>query len=479
MVLMLSIMPKNLNQNLNKEAKMRNFYFISLIYFILNFNLFCLELTDEQAVLIAIQNTPLKLIESCQIRDSEEYLDYDGFLYFLKEDRRYGWKPDGKMRALTATDFKYFTFNMPNDPNDYLFLAWSICVDGAWKILKTNDGGKTFETVCENKGYLGDMGFGWGFRLIDLTGDNIPELLYEGTLIGASNSNGQSDGITPWQWKDGCFRRLIDPSYKIFEGDYGEDDGWGTNSYITIDDLNNDGKAEIIIGPYLERIDNGYTDEEGNWIPNVTWEPTNNGEVWHFNGEYYVKWYEFSPMEKHPFYVPSLAVFHPSTIPLSELKNPGQGKIKIFVSDPAGSLTSNDFQTDSFKYLETPIEFKKIWKNKKYPSEDEANFEFLGVPVYQSVRKSKGDWQINPSDPFVLSPDLNMEYHFVGDYIEIEMPRSLVFKHLLKNAEEQFKKLSGKDTVIISLPFEGKFKNGKKGVFSAIIGVKKTGNEKK
>lgn len=54
-----------------------------------------------------------------------------------------------------------------------------------------------------------------------------------------------------------------------------------------------------------------------------------------YDGSKYVKWYELDPDDPNPIYVPSLGVFHPSTIPLSELSNSGNGKISVdFVAIP-------------------------------------------------------------------------------------------------------------------------------------------------
>ncbi len=108
-----------------------------------------------------------------------------------------------------------------------------------------------------------------------------------------------------------------------------------------------------------------------------------------------------------------------------------------------------------------------MWNNKNYPMEENANFEFVGIPVYQSVRKSQGEWQTNPSDPFLLSPDESMEYHFVGKYIELEIDRSLVFPFILSEADKEFNKSPEKEKVSVVISLDGKYKNGKKSKISA------------
>jgi hypothetical protein len=365
-------------------------------------------------------------------------------------------------------------FKIPNDPNDYVLLTWSDCFDNLyWRLLKTNDEGETFQFVCDIDKPLGGAGFWWKLRLVDLTGDNIPELVWDGVNVGMANKGG-NQAIGVWQWRNGCFLPTLpyDPAEIGMTSDY----GLFTNTGIDLDDLDGDNKAEIIVGPYMGFHWDTY--EEGDGL--VNWTMDQLGEVWRFNGNGYELWYRFDPTDSSPVYVPSLGVFHPSTIPFSELSNPGNGKITIFVSDPAGSLTSDDFVTNSFTYNNCSLSFKKIWKNNKQPSESSANFEFSGVPVKQIVRKSQGEWQTNPSDPFILSPYGAMEYHFCGKYVELETNRALIFPELKQKAEKFFNIHPDKTTYLATIPIKAKFGNSNKiSQISAMICIKKTGYQEK
>lgn len=429
-------------------------YFI-LFYLFSSLNLISLEITVEKAYQLGLQFIPQKLVDCCdKYPDSCEYKDFEGATFGIRDDIEHGYKPDGKERYPSWGTFKFIVFKMPNDQSDYVLLAWLDCIhEFCWVLIKTNDGGQTFQKVCDNsEDERGAGGFGWGVRLNDLTGDGIPELLAEGVLSGS----GQFENLVIWQWQNGCFKCI-------------SKEGFDSNSYISIEDIDDDGVAEIIVGPMIERFNNS---EEPD-VNDITWEAVSNGQVWHFENGLYRLWYEFGPTEENHIYVPSIAVFHPSTIPLSELSNPGNGKIKLFVSDPPSRLSVDDFKKDSFKYGPSPLSFKKIWKNKNYPDESFANYSFMDVPVRQILRKSQGEWQTNPSDPFLLSPDKKLEYHFIGDYVELEMQRKELFPYLLKVAQENFSRHPESTITFVSIVIRGKFNNGKISNTIAIVAVKK------
>ncbi len=431
-----------------------------LIFLLFTLNSFGLTITDEKAIELGKQWYPQELGEYC--------LDWaDGKTAI--EEPNFGWS----LHDETGPYHFPLIFNIPNDPNDYILLAWSDCISYLfWRILKTNDGGKTFQFVCDIDKIVSDSGYWWSLRLVDLTGDNIPELLQEGAVHGVSSRG--DEGIAIWQWRDGCFKHItpydwtgeysddkIDNNYKIV-----------TNSFLELDDIDEDGKAEIIIGPTMSM--NWGKSETGE--DDVTWTVSYPGEVWRYNGSMYEKWYELDPNDENPIYVPSLGVFHPSTIPFSELSNPGQGKISIFISDPPGSLTCDDFVKNLFTLNEISISFKKIWNNKNNPDEKKANYEFLGCPVKQVVRKSQGDFQTNPQDPFILSQDLKMEYHFLGKYIELEARRDKIYPILKSKAEKFFEENPQSELYWASLPIKGRFNNGKISQISTFISIKRTGN---
>lgn len=430
----------------------------NLILLLFAINSFGLTITDEKAIQLGIQWYPEELEKHCIWYPRADKDDLDRFIYLLHDS--------------TGPYHFPLIFKMPNDPNDYVLLSWSDCLSSLyWRLLKTNDGGETFHFVCDIDKMISDSGFWWSLRLVDLTGDNIPELLWEGAIFGAGS---QGQGLAIWQWKNGCFRHIT-PYNGNDDESYADDDmNWGihSNSFLELDDIDGDNKAEIIIGPTLDK--NWGTSPEGG--DDITWTVVFPPQVWRFDGTMYVKWYELDPQDPNPIYIPSLGVFHPSTIPLQELSNPGNGKISIFVSDPPGPLTVDDFVKNSFTFNDKKISFKKIWNNKNQPTETNANYEFMGCPVKQFVRKSQGEFQTNPSDPYILSPDLKMEYHFVGKYIELEAERSLVFPPLLEKANKFFEENTQKDAYFASVPVRANFNNGKISQISSFVVIKKTGN---
>ncbi len=421
--------------------------------FLISLSQCSLTITDEKAIDLGKQWYPDEFRECHQLRGEPLPIDDPNFGYGMKDMPVY---------------FQYpLIFKMPNDPNDYVILAWRDCGRNLrWKLLKTTDNGESFQLICQSEKPILNAGFSWGLRLVELTGDNIPELIWEGGNLSLSASKADSDqAITIWQWKNGCFINIL--PYMANSGN----DFIGyltTESFIEIDDLDGDNKAEIIVGPELTRIE----DENGD----VSWEKNTPGSVWRYDGIKYVKWYELDPNDPNPIYVPSLGAFHPSTIPFSELSNPGNGKISIFISDPAGNLTADDFAQNSFECNGVSLTFKKIWKNNKQPEENSANFEFVGVPVKQFVRKSQGEWQTNPSDPFILSPDQKMEYHFCGKYVELETNKALIFPQLKEKSEKFFSENPNKTEYFATIPIRAKFKNNKISQTSALICIKKTGN---
>jgi len=427
------------------------FMFFFLILF--SYFLWALDLSTDQIVNLFLQNTPDKVKKACEMYGRCDCFSYEQIK--LEVEHREN-----------SYVFQYLVFNLPGNSSDYILLYWgTVPVEGWWKLLMTSDKGQTFSVVCQNskpfyRGYFSKL---W---LSDLTGDGIPELIYQGEAYGGSNF--PTVGLNIWKWDGNCFNHIdfVDP---INPPDEDFLNGAGSNTYIKFYDIDGDGVAEVIQGPYLDKI----VEENGD----VTWEEfPHTSIIYKFDGSKFVKFMEFDGSDPCGFYVPSLGAFHPSTIPFSELSNPGNGKISIFISDPAGNLTADDFAQNSFECNGVSLTFKKIWKNNKQPEENSANFEFVGVPVKQFVRKSQGEWQTNPSDPFILSPDQKMEYHFCGKYVELETNKALIFPQLKEKSEKFFSENPNKTEYFATIPIRAKFKNNKISQTSALICIKKTGN---
>jgi hypothetical protein len=439
--------------------------FFILISFLALFNFFSFEITDQKAIELGKQWYPDELRAMCINLKETPCVDQPDFGKWLHDPGGYGDYHPPKI------------FTIPNDPNVYVLLAWEDCSFHStlwWRILKTNDDGKTFQLVCDNANPVDDGGMQWAVKPMDLTGDGIPELVWNGVNLGMANWGG-NEAIAVWGWKNGCFTLLM-PLDPYDESETMCVSGLYSNTSVRLADIDEDGKAEIIVGQQLDHHWN--VTEEG--YDDITWTVSEPGEVWRYDGEKFVKWFELDPNDPNPIYVQSLGVFHPSTIPFSELSNPGNGKISIFVSDPAGPLTADNFVTNSFTYNKVSLTFKKIWKNNKQPDESSANFEFSGVPVKQFVRKSQGEWQTNPSDPFILSPYGAMEYHFCGKYVELETNRALIFPELKQKAEKFFNIHPDKTTYLATIPIKAKFGNSNKiSQISAMICIKKTGYQEK
>jgi hypothetical protein len=205
--------------------------------------------------------------------------------------------------------------------------------------------------------------------------------------------------------------------------------------------------------------------------------PLSPTRFYKYDGASYVLWKTIPVTQEDPYpiSVPSIGAIHPSTLSLSELSNPGNGKLRVFVSHPAGTATVDDYETGQFTYQQTALTFKKRWTNHKQPDTASANFEWGGCPVKQAAKQGQGQWQVNPSNPAVPSPDGATEYHFVGPYLELEIPRSAVFPYLLQAASDAFAKEPSRDTTFVEVPLSGKMKNGKLASVSALVCVRKTG----
>ena len=135
-------------------------------------------------------------------------------------------------------------------------------------------------------------------------------------------------------------------------------------------------------------------------------------------------------------------------------------------------------ETALLLFGDTGVSFMKRWTINRYHTEESANFEWGGCPVKQAPKQGQGPWTVNPSDPAVPSPDGATEYHFVGPYLELELPRSAVFPYLLQAATDAFAKEPTRVTYFIEVPISGKMKNGKLAAVSALVCINQTGPAK-
>ena len=378
-----------------------------------------------------------------------------------------------------GSQYQYLSLSFPGDPKQYLLLAWSwghpserALHDFYWRLLSSTDGGQTWAIYQDAPTWFGPLNANtWDLRAQDLTGDGIPEVLVEGGDVGDNPSliifawrGGQLVNITPEDPRMTAARQagLLPASWNFFTS------AFQTDSDINLQDLDGDGIAEVVVGPWLQ--------EHVNAPDDITYTPSTPTRIWKYNGTSYVLWKEVPPTDPYPTTVPSIAVVHPGTIPLTELQGGGgNGNLQVFVSHPSGTETVDDMNTAGFTFQGTPLAFQKRWPNQKQPDTTSANFEWAGCPVKQEPVQSQGDWNPPPEDPFVLSPDGKTEYHFVGPYLELRLPKSVVYPMLLQQATDAFTKDPSRQTDFIDIPIWGTMTNGKLAAVSALVCIKNTG----
>ncbi len=381
-----------------------------------------------------------------------------------------------------GSQYQYLSLSFPGDSKQYLLLAWTQETGGRslgsfyWRLLSSTDDGQTWSVYQDAPTWFGPLNAGgWDLRTQDLTGDGIPEVLVEGGDVGDNPSliifawrRGQLVNITPEDPRMTAARQAGLPIMGVErEGDLFTS-AFQTDSDINLQDLDGDGIAEVVVGPWLQ--------EHVNAPDDITYTPCTPTRIWKFNGTSYVLWKEVPPTDPYPTTVPSIAVVHPATIPLSELQGGGgNGNLQVFVSHPSGTETVDDMNTAGFTFQGTPLAFQKRWPNQKQPDTTSANFEWAGCPVKQEPAQSQGDWNPPPEDPFVLSPDGKTEYHFVGPYLELRLPKSVVYPMLLQQATDAFTKDPSRQTDFIDIPIWGTMTNGKLAAVSALVCIKNTG----
>lgn len=431
--------------------KLTQFITFSLILVIVSFSLF--GLTKEQVAEIASKNIPSGIIEWHNLAEPNPTYD----IVFTDP-----------LKMINMRLLAYLEIEVEGDNSKYLLLAWDYRGEVFLRLLKSTD------TGCYTLFQDFSNTYDWGgmesnpsiyFRQEKLTGGVNPEILL-------SDAPNEMSCLVVFQWRNG---KLVDIA---------REDNFIGNSIIpkfstslemsvVLQDLDEDDKAEIIVYPWGRRYPVNPPDTDD-------WEWVFDGplRIYKYDGSFYTLWqeYPFSLDNPYPISVPTIAGSHPSTIPYSELSNCGNGKMRIFVCNPPKGFTVDDIDTTKFAYKGNSLNFKKKWKNQKYPDTASANFEWQGSPVRQIKRQSQGEWQLNPSDPFILSPDGEMEYHFVGPYLELEISKSLFFPDIQNKASSFFEENSEKQTFFVSVPITGKMKNGKLLSVSALICIKKTGN---
>jgi len=370
--------------------------------------------------------------------------------------------------------FRYLNFKMPNDPKEYLLLAWG-SYQVYFRLLESADSGQTWALKQDPGYWVGGCDYGFKWRLADWTNDGIPELVWEHTCIGWGLTAHFGTGLHVFQWVNGKFVPILgyfDDNNPTWLNGRGADQ-------IDITDIDGDKIPEVVLSPNYNNVkDTDITDAEGNYISFHT-EIEGNWEIYRYDGSKYVLWKTYPGEDNYPITVPTTGIFYPSTIPLSELSNPGKGKMSVFITAPAGKGRSvDDIDNAKFTCSDYQLSFKKRWANNKYPDLSFANQSLMGMecPVRWEQRNSSGEWQTDPTAPFLLSADEKIEIHFVGPYLEIEVPREAIFSFLLKAANDGFSSNPAKDKWYVSVPISGKMKNGKLLSVSALVCVKKTGN---
>lgn len=381
--------------------------------------------------------------------------------------------------------WNYLDVSYPGDPRQLVLLYWCEESGEIWWRVVGRTGGGPFTLVQDGEGWYEMTPYDtiepW---YSDLDNDGTPELLL---------SSGERNAMTTlfvFKWQGGQLVR-ISPKAR-------PDDNFGpallyyisaapdilssvleqsiNGSGIVLEDLDGDGKAEIIVGPDKEAVIK--KDATGRMIDR-TWKAVTPTRIYHLVNGAYVFWKEAPADDPYPIAVPSFAVLHPGTLAFSELSSPGNGDLQVFVSHPAGAATVDDIDTSSFTYNGSALLFKKRWANQKQPDTTSANWEWENCPVKQTAAKGQGEWNPSPEDPFLPSPDGKTEYHFVAPYLEFRLARSAVFPYLLQQAQAAFAKEPSRQNYFIEIPISGKMKNGKLAAVSALVCIKNTGNPAK
>ncbi len=427
---------------------------------------FAQTVSDELAASLAAA-TPQPVIASMIADDDLALLDNP--LSQMRGHGRGGGPFSGNMG--------YRELHFPSDSSTYVLVYWLTRDHLVYWRLFSSTGANGFSAIQDSQVFYGLSAFRniW-FATADLDMDGVPEVLLQ---------EGGTDAVTGlfvFAWR-GCQLSLITPLFSFPVSHAGahrnpvilETDIHSTDNAVVLQDLDGDGKAEIIAYPdlSLKKVTNDDGREEK--IPT----PVSATRIFKLDSTgVYILWKEVPAGEPLPVTVPSIAVVHPGTIPLSELANSkGGGDLRVFVSHPVGTTyTVDDFVTTSFalEATGTALGFNKRWDNQRFPDLSMGNREWMGVPVRQEARAKQGEWNVNPSDPAYPSPDAGMEFHFLGPYLELRVSKSALFPYLLERATAEFAKDPTKNAVFIEVSISGKMKDGKLAAVGGIACVRKT-----
>jgi hypothetical protein len=384
--------------------------------------------------------------------------------------------PDGFFTGPTG----YRELHFPGDRNTYVLLYWNLRLGGLyWRLVGASDG-KSFHLVQDPGVFLEiNIGDPVGVVSVDVDRDGIPEVLIQEGVPGGVQalyvyrwSAGQLTLISPLDTKN------VPPLHHGIPPDINT--ALKTlNSDITIEDVDGDGKAEIVVHPAMVRhgtvvLPSGGIDEP--------WDVLTPYRIYHLENGVYTLWKEVPADQPFPVSVPGIAAIQPGTLPLSELnKSQGGGDLRVFVSRPAGTTYSaDDFVQTSFVFdvANATLGFKKLWDNQDYPDLTLGNSQWQGVAVRKDTRASQGDWNVNPSKPAYPSPDLSYQFDFLGPYLELSLSRAAVFPFIKDQATRLLAANPQLDRVFIEVPISGKMKDGKLAAIGAIVCVTKTGSGK-
>ena len=427
------------------------------------------EVDKDKGAQLLIQFLPQEVVDDFSENGHSELLEPSTVRYELG----YFKEPLDHAVHELGPQSNYVDFTLPNDSKCYVFLFWMLGPSVYWRLVSSQSDGQ-FALVQDCEGWYETTQMNIAqFWFSDLDNDAFPELLL------CSGEKRKMTALYVFKFQNGKLVRIT-PDTSIDQWGYPLPNGYvGTpmiqsinGSGIYLEDLDSDKKAEIIVGP----------DREEEWLDeaheeNRIWHSTTPTRVYHLVNGVYVYWKDLSAGDQYPIAVPSSAVFHPGTIPFSELSSPGKGEIGVFICHPPGDASVDDVNTGTLNYKTFPLTFKKRWPNQKQPDITSANWSFESCPVKRVPADKKGEWNPSPEDPYFPSPDNITEFHFVGPYLEFRISRSVIFPYLVEMAKAAFNKEPERTEYFISVPISGKMKNDKLLSVSAFVCIKKTGNQ--
>lgn len=428
--------------------------------------------TDEMAGKLERQFRPAKLME-------EFMLEIEGFdrAFPTEESIRteHHLPPDEQLKEhgpdmLFQRFIAYNELSFPGDPRTYVMLLWRGSAFGTtfWRLLASEDC-QNFTLVQENQVPIYVGANLWGVRTQDLDADGIPEVLVQSGVIvdhlyvyrwkGRNAADGPLEMISPcierWLKEDrNCYSELSETAF-------------GTS----IEDLDGDGKAEIVVSPKGWREE--FTTKWG--TRSARWHIEKGTRIYRLVDGRYQLYRELA--EDEPVVATALAVFHPGTLSWEELSAPGQGELRVFVSHPAGtSLSVDDFDPGSFvlDVGKVPLVFAKRWENKSFPDLSQGNTQFDGVPVRKQKVAKRGEWEVNPAQPS-YPLDEAWEFVFLGPYLEFRLPRAAAFPLLKAKADAKLAQDPQATRVWVELPVRAKLRDGMPAALSVGVWVKKAG----